>query len=407
MLVFVGVVLLALNLRTAVAAISPIVDRISVELPLDPVALGVLGATPPLAFAASGLIGPVVVRRIGLERALVLAIVVMIAGHLARALAASTLMLVVATVATLLGVGVANVLLPPIVKRYFPQRVGAVTAFYATVMSVGATIPALIAVPVADGAGWRVSLGVWFASAILVAIPWVVSLLGRHDQAHDAATRAAEAVETGAIPVASRLGILRSRIAWSIAGVFATASFGAYAAFAWLPLMVSELAGVDDAAAGGLLALFTIAGFPAALLVPVLASRLRSAVPLVVAGLAFHGAGYLGLIFAPATATWLWVLLAGFGPLLFPLALALIGLRSRTTEGAVALSGFVQGVGYLVGAAGPFLVGIIHSATEGWIVPLWLLFAAAVFAVPALVVLVRGETVEDELERRTAAAPRG
>ena len=72
MLVFVGVVLLALNLRTAVAAISPIVDLISAELTLDPVALGVLGATPPLAFAASGLIGPMVVRRVGLERALVL-----------------------------------------------------------------------------------------------------------------------------------------------------------------------------------------------------------------------------------------------------------------------------------------------------------------------------------------------
>ena len=401
-LVFIGVVLLALNLRTAVAAISPIVDRISVELALDPVALGVLGATPPLAFAASGVIGPFIVRRVGLERALVLAIVVMIAGHLGRTLAASTLMLVLATIVTLLGVGVANVLLPPIVKRYFPHRVGAVTALYATVMSVGATIPALIAVPVADGAGWRVSLGVWFASALIVAIPWVAGLLGRHDQAHDAATRAAEAVETGALPVAARLGVVRSRVAWSIAGVFAMASFGAYAAFAWLPLLLTDLAGVDAAAAGGLLALFTIAGFPAALLVPVLASRLRSATPLVVAGIAFHLAGYLGLILVPTTATWLWVLFAGLGPLMFPLALALIGLRSRTTEGAVALSGFVQGFGYLIGAAGPFLVGIIHSATGGWIAPLWLLLGAAVFAIPALFVLARGETVEDELERRAA-----
>ena len=400
MLVFVGVVLLALNLRTAVAAISPIVDLISAELTLDPVALGVMGATPPLAFAASGLIGPMVVRRVGLERALVLAIIVMVAGHLGRALAGSTLILVTATIITLLGVGVANVLLPPIVKRYFPTRVGAVTAVYATVMSVGATIPALIAVPVAEGAGWRVSLGVWFASAIVVAIPWVISLLGRHDQTHDAAARAAEAVETGALPVSSRLSVLRSPIAWSVAGVFATASFSAYAAFAWLPLLVSDLAGVDPAAAGGLLALFTIAGFPAALLVPVLASRLRSATPLVVAGLAFHLVGYLGLLIAPASATWLWVLLAGFGPLLFPLALALIGLRSRTAAGAVALSGFVQGFGYLVGAAGPFLVGIIHSATGGWVAPLWLLLAAAVFAVPALFVLAPGETVEDELERR-------
>ncbi len=168
-----GILLVALSLRTAVAALSPIVDHISGEVPFSNLDLAIVGSAPPIAFAVAGLLTPLLARRIGLERALLLAVVAMIVGHLGRALAPTSTLLVVATVVTLLGVGVGNVLLPPAVKRYFPDRVGLVTAIYATILSISTAVPALVAVPIADAAGWRVSLGVWFLVALTAAIPWI------------------------------------------------------------------------------------------------------------------------------------------------------------------------------------------------------------------------------------------
>src|SRR6195952_3415749 len=176
-LAFVGIVLVALSLRTAVAAISPILDHISHDIPLSALLISLLGAVPPVAFGISGILTPAISRRLGLERPLLLAIGVMVLGHLGRALAPSAGFLLAATIATLVGVGVANVLLPPIVKRYFPDRIGSVGAVHITIIAFGASAPALIAVPVADSAGWRVSLGIWFLVALTAAVPWIGMLL--------------------------------------------------------------------------------------------------------------------------------------------------------------------------------------------------------------------------------------
>src|SRR5690606_16003102 len=131
-----GVLLVALSLRTPVAALSPILDRIGAEMTLDAVVLALIGAAPPLAFAASGFVAPALARRIGLERALLLALAAMSLGHLVRAVAPESLALTLGTVLTLLGVGLGNVLLPAIVRRYFPDRIGLITSLYATLLSV-------------------------------------------------------------------------------------------------------------------------------------------------------------------------------------------------------------------------------------------------------------------------------
>ena len=102
----------------------------------------------------------------------------------------------------------------------------------------------------------------------------------------------------------------------------------------------------------------------------------------------FFVIGYLGLLIAPSAAPVLWVASAGLGPLLFPLALVLINLRSRTPATTVGLSGFVQTVGYLLGAIGPFVVGALHDGSGGWTIPLVFLLVVVVLVVPAAAVLV-------------------
>src|SRR5690606_489998 len=181
LLALVGVLLVALSLRTPVAALSPILDRVGAEIALDAVVLGLIGAAPPLAFAASGFLAPGLGRRMGLERALVASLAAAVLGHVVRAVAPDAVALTLGTVVTLLGVGVGNVLLPSIVRRYFPDRVGLLTSLYATIMSISTTVPALIAVPVSDAAGWRSSLAVWMLVSLIAAVPWVAMLLQRRD----------------------------------------------------------------------------------------------------------------------------------------------------------------------------------------------------------------------------------
>ncbi len=389
-----GILLIALNLRTAVAAISPIVTAVSADIPLGAVALGVLGTLPPVAFALSGLVAPLVSRRIGLEATLVLACVAMILGPLLRAVAGNYPVLLAGSVVALAGMGFGNIMLPPVIKKYFPDRIGQLTAAYATLMAISIAVPPLIATPVAAAAGWRVAVGCWALLAVAALLPWIVVL---------AKARRAEGSETAGVvsvagPRPELLGrMIHSRTAIALAIAFSVTAFNIYAFFAWLPELLRERAGATPAEAGALLALLGIMGLPLALVTPILATRVRNVGALVGVGVALFVAGYLGLLFVPTVVTWLWVVLVGLGAVIFPLCLALIGLRARSHDGAVALSGFVQAIGYASGAFGPLLLGILHDVSGGWTVPLLLVLGTSAVGIVPTVLLRRPSYVEDEI----------
>jgi len=392
-LALLGILLVAGTLRSAVAALSPIVGQISVDVPLSATAIGVLGMLPPVCFALFGIFTPVFTRRLGLEKVLVIALVAMAVGHLTRGLAGTFSVMILGSIVTFAGLGAANVLLPPLVKKYFPDRVGLMTSLYVTVVSFSALLPPLIAVPVADAAGWRVSLGLWFLPALVALAPWLTMLVRRRGQVEaDAALEEADPALLGQI--------WRSSIAWALAFVFAASALNAYAMFAWLPQLLIDNAGVTPAQAGTLLSIYAAMGIPCALLIPWLTARMKNVAGLVYLGVALFLAGDLGLLLAPATLTWLWVVLAGLGPLFFPLALVLINLRTRTHAGSVALSGFVQSIGYIIGALGPLVVGLLHEMSGSWTAPLLFLIATAVAITIAGAVIARPQLLEDELERR-------
>jgi CP family cyanate transporter-like MFS transporter len=412
MLAFSAILLLALNLRSAVAVLSPVVGFIADDIPLDSLTLGVLGMLAPVSFASCGLFAPALTRRLGLELTLVGACLAMIAGPLLRASADNTPVLLAGTALTFLGMGVGNVLLPPAVKRYFPDRIGAMTALYATLLAVSSTIPPAVAVPIAEASSWRLSLGIWGLLALVALVPWALLWLrGRRTARTAAAAAAAEAAESGTAPASPSVpagftGRLRSSaIAWAMVLAFSVSSLSAYAMFAWLPLLLVERAGVTPAVAGSLLALYTFTGFPLSLGVPVLAARMRSVAPLIYVGVGCFTAGYLGLLLAPQTLTWLWVVLAGAGPILFPVVLVLINTRTRTPAGSVRLSGFTQGLGYTAGAFGPLVVGLLHELTGEWTAPLVFLLIVGLTGILAGILLKRHPGyVEDDVAVADAAA---
>ncbi|MFD9733202.1 CynX/NimT family MFS transporter [Umezawaea sp. NPDC059074] len=393
-----GIVLVALTLRQAVAAVSPILGDIRVDIPMSNIGVGLIGTLPPILLGVSGFIAPRVARGLGLDGGIVLALLLMTLGHLVRAVAPGFAVLLVGSVVALAGTGIGNVLLPPIVRRYFPDRVALLTAVYVCVVGVSTAVPAALAAPVAERFGWRVSLGLWSVTSVVALVPWVVTIARERRR-----RRSDDAVESPPPALVTRLW--RSRVALSITVAFSTSTICTYAAFAWLPEILGDIAGSTPTEAGVLLAVTGLVSVPGALVAPLLVARLRNVGWLIGGGIACFALGYLGLLLAPATLTLLWVLLIGSGSILFPVNLVLINVRTRTHDGTVALSGFAQGVAYALGALGPLLVGLLHDVSGGWTVPLlFLLGVILVTTIPAIT-LARPAFVEDELDH-LAPTPR-
>ncbi|PRY36285.1 CynX/NimT family MFS transporter [Umezawaea tangerina] len=387
----VGIVLVALTLRQAVAAVSPILGDIRVDVPMSDIGVGVLGTLPPILLAVSGFVAPRVARGIGLDGGIVVALLLMTAGHLVRAFAPGFAVLLGGSVVALAGTGIGNVLLPPIVRRYFPDRVALMTAVYACVVGVSTAVPAALAAPVAERAGWRFSLGLWSVTSVVALVPWIVII---------AKERRRRALDTGVVesaPPALVTRLWRSRVALSITVMFSTSAICTYAAFAWLPEILGDIAGSTPTEAGVLLAVTGLISVPGALIAPLLVARLGNVGWLIGAGIASFVLGYLGLLIAPATLTLLWVLLIGSGSILFPVNLVLINVRTRTQGGTVALSGFAQGVSYALGALGPLFVGLLHDVSGGWTLPLLFLLAVILVTIIPAIMLAKPAFVEDEL----------
>lgn len=391
-----GIALLAFSLRSAVASFSPVLEYITADFPVSSLVVGLIGTAPPVCFAAFGLATPALTVRWGLERTTVAALALIVVGLIGRAVASDAVWLLALTSVIFAGVAIGNVVLPALVKKHFPDRLGAMMTLYTTAMALAAFLPPLLAVPLAEASSWRLSLGLWAALAVAGLIPWITILL--RERMPDTSLAAAAPPVTGLFGRLARL-----LLPWSLVVIFAISAIIAYVGFAWLPVILIDHAGTDAHTAGALLSLFAAIGLPCSLLVPILVVRFHATIPLYLISTVATVAGILGLLLAPDAALVLWVVLFGTFGVTFPLSLVLISIRVRDHRSAVALSGFVQSIGYAAAAFFPFLTGVLYEATGGWEVPLLMLLALMVISVPFGMIAGRRTSVEDAWERRHGA----
>jgi CP family cyanate transporter-like MFS transporter len=367
-LLVVGIVLLAVNLRPALTGLTPLIGQIRADTGISYGVAGLLTALPLLAMGLLSPIASLLAHRFGMERVLLASMLVLAAGILLRsARAVTTLFLGTAVLGAAIAIG--NVLLPGLVKREFPERVGLMTSTYSTALAVSAAIAAGASFPLADqvGIGWRASLGSWALLALVAAVAWLPQMRSARP------TNASSADSQGVN------GPWRSALAWQVTLFMGLQSLGYYVVLTWLPEILQEQAGISASLAGWMLALAQAVGIASIFLAPVLAGMRPSQHGVVVVAVALTGAGALGLLVAAETATALWVVLLGLGQgACFSLALTFFALRAPDSEHAAALSGMAQTVGYLLAAVGPFLFGLLRDTTHAWTVPLALLFAVAV-----------------------------
>jgi CP family cyanate transporter-like MFS transporter len=362
-----GLVLVAINLRPAAAAIGPLIDRIEAGTGLSSGWAGALTTLPVLCFGLLAPLAPVVARRLGLRTAIAGALCVLLSGMLMR-LIPGVGFLFLGTALAGAAIATGNVLLPVLIRRDFRDRIGTAMALYTTSMIGFAALAAGVTVPLANalGGGWRPGLAVWAIPAAVAALAWAPALMRRDRPA-------AAAPGSPAMPHTAR-ALLRNRLAWQVTLFFAFQSGGFYATLAWLP-SIFRSHGATEAHAGLLLSLSIVVGLATSLILPGVAARYRDQRLLVVACCALIVAGLLGILLAPMSAPYLWVVLLGLGQnAAFPLALMLIVLRGGQV-GTEGLSTMAQSVGYVLAALAPLAVGALHGLAQSWTPALILLLA--------------------------------
>lgn len=398
-LLVIGIVLAALNLRPAITSLGALLEEVRDGLGMSGSVAGLLTSVPPLCFAVFGVTAPRLARRFGAGAVVCAGMVAIGAGLLIRPYVGGTAAFLAASALALMGIAVSNVLMPVIVKRWFPDRVGSMTGLYSMALALGTATAAAATVPLtgALGGNWQSGLAVWAALAVAAVLPWIPFVRGgdrQRDGAHGARTEPAAPAD------APPLRITRSRTAWALAVFFGLQATAAYITMGWMAQIFRD-AGVPAGTAGLLLAVTMVMGVPLAFVIPRLATRLPHQGPIALA-LGVSGlVGYAGLYLAPAAGAWVWAVLLGIANCAFPLALTMVGMRARTGAGVAQLSAFAQSTGYLISIPGPLLVGVLYQHSGGWGLPIALMAALMIPQMAVGVLAGRPRTVEDESQSPT------
>ncbi|MEU4468728.1 CynX/NimT family MFS transporter [Streptomyces sp. NPDC024017] len=419
-LLVVGIVLSALNLRPAITSLGALLEEVRDGLGMSGSVAGLLTSVPPLCFAVFGVMAPRLARRFGAGAVVCAGMAAIATGLIVRPYAGGTAGFLAGSALALMGIAVSNVLMPVIVKHWFPDRVGSMTGLYSMALALGTALAAAVTVPLTDtlGGSWQTGLALWAGLAVAAVLPWLPFVRGRvtppgagertagtetggdapvQGRETAARTQAADSTEHARVQT-PRLRMTRSRTAWALAVFFGLQATAAYVTMGWMAQIFRD-AGVPAGTAGLLLAVTMVMGVPLAFVIPRLATRLPHQGPIVIALGVCGLAGYAGLYLAPAAGAWAWALLLGVANCAFPLALTMVGMRAKTGPGVAQLSAFAQSTGYLISIPGPLLVGVLYQHSGGWGLPIALMSALMIPQMAVGFLAGRDRTVEDEAAR--------
>ncbi|WP_413285162.1 MFS transporter [Vibrio sp. MA40-2] len=379
LLILLGILFLALNLRAPFTSLAPVLTQVMESLNLASAAAGFLTALPLLSFAIFSPMVSNVSRRIGVEPSLILALILISLGVILRSWGTIPT-LYCGTV--LLGIGIAtgNVLLPVVVKINFPTRIATVTSLYIFTMGIGSTMSSSLMVPISNFSitqsdlfsqgfnGWQLALFANVIFPILALTIWLPRIKNKTSKiSHSSQSE----------PTISMRSMLKSSVAWQVTLALGLNSFTFYSLAGWLPKILGSL-GYSEINAGyiyGFLQFSTM--LPGILLLPILSRKNNQ--QLLVSLCAFCvPTSLIGLLYLPQFAIF-WVGLFGLANCsTFIIVLSFIGLRTSNGSQATSLSGMSQGIGYALAATGPTMVGQIHVQSDSWSTPILLIACVGV-----------------------------
>ncbi|MCB5239782.1 CynX/NimT family MFS transporter [Niallia circulans] len=368
-MIIVGIIFIAVNLRAPLTSVGPLVGIIRDEVHISNTLAGMITTLPLLSFALFSPIVPKLARKIGVEVIILISIIFLTIGIILRSLSGMAT-LYVGTAVLGLAISVSNVLLPSLIKREFPTRIGLMTGVYSISMNLLGAIASGISVPIAIGLGfgWQGALGIWGMLSFISIVLWVPQIKRQNRETTDIQNQVLE----------SNVNLWRSALAWQVTLFMGLQSMVFYILIAWLPEILKQQ-GISSDQSGWLLSVMQLALLPFTFIVPIIAGRMKSQRFLVTITTILLLSGTLGLIYGSLSLIVCWIVMLGIGGgFAFSLAMMFFGLRTENAGQAAELSGMAQSVGYLLAAIGPTLFGYLHDVTNSWTIPLFILVGASI-----------------------------
>lgn len=348
-----GIVCIAANLRAPITGVAPVIKSIQETYALSATQAGFLTASPLLIFAAFSLLAAPLARKIGTERALFIGLSLLLIGTIWR-IQPSVWSLYLGNNLIAIGIPLGNVLVPSLIKRYFPGRVAFLTAIYSLTMGVSAAAISALAIPLSQYSsyGWRASL---LSVGLMITVSWLVWLpqLKKGPRTNKGEQQAGQ------------INLWRSKLAWQVTFFLGLNSLFYYIFVSWMPsLLMSQ--GFSASFAANMHGLMQLASAVSGLLILPIVRHFPDQRPAVIFATSFMFLGLFGLWQLPVWSLF-WTLALGFGSgAIFVLSLSFLAMRVSTTAQAASLAGMAQFVGYLLAASGPSLMGAFYDAFGSW-----------------------------------------
>lgn len=369
-IILLGVIFLGMILRTPITSVGAIAGVLKNILDVNNTVVGLITTIPLIAFAIFSPLVASVANKLGLERTILLATIIIVVG-LGFRFYLTTAMFFLTTFLIGVGITVGNVLLPGLVKKYFPEKLGVMTGFYAVIMSVSAAIAAGISYPIASAniisESFSVSLAVNIWVVVAIINVFIYMILSKNN----------EKIQTKKT-ISKNNVYFKSLKMWTLMLSMGLQSALFYCSVSWFSeIMISK--GFSPEAAGVLLSISQFAQFPATFLVPILADKMKNKLiipTLITLGYLVSLIGML-TIHGNFVAMMIYIIifaLAGGGS--FSYVMYLFSAKSRNEKEAADISGLSQSGGYLLAAIFPPLLGYIRDVAS-WDSALYVLIVTA------------------------------
>lgn len=370
---------ITLNLRAPITSLGPIIESIKDAYNINSALGGLLTSLPLIAFGSVSFL----VAYFSPMRAIVVGIVLIIIGEMYRSFGGSAGLFVgMALLGS--GIAIANVLLPSFVKEKFPRKIPFMMGVYSLVLNLSGIFGIVFALPLLAFLGLQYSLLFWLPFALLAFFVYIPQM--RNGRLFRTIKKQK-----------SNINIFTQISAWKITLFMGAQSFVAYAMFAWLALIVSEM-GYGSEFGANILLLAQAIAVPIGFIGPVILGKLKNAYRTVymacLCGLYVVGFACLiwldskvGVVFG---AICIGIPMGG----VFAIALLFISTKSANSLIASKLSSMAQGFGYLIASTAPFIIGLLHDYFERFSQALYLLLIMGVIVSILGLIAYRAKMIE-------------
>ncbi|MFJ4209544.1 MFS transporter [Paenarthrobacter sp. NPDC089675] len=362
----IAVVLIGLNLRAGITSAAALFHDLQQFLGYGALVASILPSIPLLCFAVAGLGTSWLTRRVGVEKAIFIALALLAAGLLVRGVPVTGALLG-GTVLAMSGLAVCNVAMPSLIREHYSDRTSMMTGVYTFTMSGGATFAAAVSVPLAQQLGSpSMGLAAWGLLGVAALLGFLPVVLHSHRNSAKSDR-----------PRVSMWPLLRTRLGLLITAIFTFQAFLAYAVMSWFAYILTSQ-GLSASESGLQFGVMQLVSVAAGMILLTLGSRPGMLRPALYLASSSTLVAIGTMLWLPTSLAFIPAVLFGFGLGIFPLVLVIISRSGGSTAETTALSTIAQSLGYLIAAIGPFGMGLLHSATGGWVLPLSLLSVVAV-----------------------------